>query len=272
MAATKAGVPQGFPSDSRSGSDRSRPIATGRATKDVTLPESLTTYRIMAVAGDTASRFGSARRGDQSQQAGHAHRRVSALPDARRPRVVRRGRDQHAADRRRMPPSRFAVSIRRVLSNSARRRRQTVHARRRRDRTRCASTPSRASVGTARVQMTVRLGANTDAFEMTLPVGAPARLETNAAFGETDRSRDRTARRSRRRRCPARADSTSSWRPRRSSVSAKARATSPTIRSRAREQKASARARARARRRSRQRVQHGPHRAGRLPQARDGAA
>ena len=33
---------------------------TGRATKDVTLPDSLTTYRIMAVAGDTSSRFGSA--------------------------------------------------------------------------------------------------------------------------------------------------------------------------------------------------------------------
>src|SRR5262249_48663425 len=34
--------------------------AGGHATKDVTLPESLTTYRIMAVAGDLASRFGSA--------------------------------------------------------------------------------------------------------------------------------------------------------------------------------------------------------------------
>ncbi len=34
--------------------------ASGHATRDVTLPESLTTYRIMAVADDTASRFGSA--------------------------------------------------------------------------------------------------------------------------------------------------------------------------------------------------------------------
>ena len=34
--------------------------ASGHATRDVTLPESLTTYRIMAVAGDSASRFGSA--------------------------------------------------------------------------------------------------------------------------------------------------------------------------------------------------------------------
>ena len=35
--------------------------ANGQATADVTLPESLTTYRIMAVAADKASRFGSAR-------------------------------------------------------------------------------------------------------------------------------------------------------------------------------------------------------------------
>ena len=33
--------------------------ASGKATVDVKLPESLTTYRIMAVAGDRASRFGS---------------------------------------------------------------------------------------------------------------------------------------------------------------------------------------------------------------------
>jgi uncharacterized protein YfaS (alpha-2-macroglobulin family) len=34
--------------------------ARGHATADVKLPESLTTYRIMAVAGDRSSRFGSA--------------------------------------------------------------------------------------------------------------------------------------------------------------------------------------------------------------------
>src|SRR4029079_10979949 len=33
--------------------------ADGHANKDLTLPESLTTYRIMAVAADSASRFGS---------------------------------------------------------------------------------------------------------------------------------------------------------------------------------------------------------------------
>ena len=44
---------------SRSGSDRSTTDADGRASVDVKLPESLTTYRIMAVAGDRSSRFGS---------------------------------------------------------------------------------------------------------------------------------------------------------------------------------------------------------------------
>ena len=45
---------------SRSGSDRSTTDARGHASVDVKLPESLTTYRIMAVAGDASSRFGSA--------------------------------------------------------------------------------------------------------------------------------------------------------------------------------------------------------------------
>jgi uncharacterized protein YfaS (alpha-2-macroglobulin family) len=41
-------------------------------------------------------------------------------------------------------------------------------------------------VGTARVQMTVTLGTETDAFETTLGVTAPAPLQTTAAFGDTD--------------------------------------------------------------------------------------
>src|SRR4029079_16131728 len=43
--------------------------------------------------------------------------------------------------------------------------------------------------GNARVEMTGKLGAATDAFEMTLPVSAVTRLETNAAFGDTDSRR-----------------------------------------------------------------------------------
>jgi uncharacterized protein YfaS (alpha-2-macroglobulin family) len=49
-------------------------------------------------------------------------------------------------------------------------------------------------VGSARVRVTVTAGKNTDAFEMTLPVGAPARMETTAAFGDTtDRAVERLA-------------------------------------------------------------------------------
>ena len=40
-------------------------------------------------------------------------------------------------------------------------------------------------VGSARVRVSVTAGRNTDAFELALPVGAPARMETTAAFGET---------------------------------------------------------------------------------------
>ena len=68
----------------------------GRATKDVTLPESLTTYRIMAVAGDTSVALRIGQRGDPRQQAGDAAAGVPAVPRARRPRHVRRRRHQHA--------------------------------------------------------------------------------------------------------------------------------------------------------------------------------
>src|SRR5207237_7667628 len=49
-------------------------------------------------------------------------------------------------------------------------------------------------VGPVRVRVTVMAGRNTDAFEMTLPVGAPARMETTATFGDTtDRAVERLA-------------------------------------------------------------------------------
>ena len=41
------------------------------------------------------------------------------------------------------------------------------------------------SVAPVRVQMTVTLGGQTDAFETTLPVTTPSRLETVAAYGDT---------------------------------------------------------------------------------------
>ena len=76
---------------------------SGRATREVTLPESLTTYRIMAVAGDARVAVRIGRRRDQGHQTGHAARGVPAVPDAWRSRLVRRRRHQHARDRRHAP-------------------------------------------------------------------------------------------------------------------------------------------------------------------------
>ena len=73
--------------------------ARGHATVDVKLPESLTTYRIMAVAGDRSSRFGSADTEIRINKPRHAEGDVPAVPRGRRQGVVRRGRDQPVEDR-----------------------------------------------------------------------------------------------------------------------------------------------------------------------------
>ena len=104
---------------SRSGSARSSTDASGHATVDVKLPESLTTYRIMAVAGDKASRFGSGDSEIRINKPVTLKADVPALPRRRRQGVVRRGRHQPAEDRRagdgddREPRSRRAAVRRR---------------------------------------------------------------------------------------------------------------------------------------------------------------
>ena len=153
----------------------------GRATKDVTLPDSLTTYRIMAVAGDAASRFGSANSeirvskpitmlatfprflalGDRATFGAVVN---NTLPTGGTAAVTIRSLDPAVLE---FPNGRRSVSI--DGGSNAEVRFDAVAR----------------GVGRARVQMTVRLGTNTDAFEMALPVIAPARLETSAAFGET---------------------------------------------------------------------------------------
>ena len=70
--------------------------ADGMASVDVKLPESLTTYRIMAVAADRGSRFGSGDSGSPHQQAGHPEADVPALPGRRRHGLLRRRRRQPA--------------------------------------------------------------------------------------------------------------------------------------------------------------------------------
>ena len=93
--------------------------ADGRTATTVTLPDSLTTFRIIAVAGDAAV---SLRRGghrDPLVQASHAARVVPAVPFRRRPGVLRRHRHQQHRTRWQMRWSRFAVSTRAVTVPAA---------------------------------------------------------------------------------------------------------------------------------------------------------
>lgn len=156
--------------------------ATGRAVADVTLPESLTTYRIMAVAGDRASRFGWAEReirtskpvllkpafprflavGDTARFGSVVH---SLLKDKGTAIVTMRSLDpsvlEVTGDARRTAP---------VLARSAAEVRFDVRAKR---------------VGRARIQMTAKLLGESDAFEEEIPVEILASPEVVAAYGET---------------------------------------------------------------------------------------
>ena len=67
---------------------------------------------------------------------------------------------------------------------------QTIQLGGRRRPSRCGSTRRRAASARARVQMTVTLGSETDAFETTLPVIAPAPLETQRRVRRHRRTRD----------------------------------------------------------------------------------
>ena len=154
----------------------------GRASVNVKLPESLTTYRIMAVAADRASRFGSADTevrtnkpltlkpafprfmtvgdrayfgavvGSQLKAGGTATVTMKSLDPAVLE-LVGAPQQQVALG----PPGNLEVRF---------------EARGR-------------SIGRARVQMTARLGNETDAFEDTIPVEVQLTPETVAAYGET---------------------------------------------------------------------------------------
>ena len=157
--------------------------ATGKASRDVTLPESLTTYRIMAIAGDAASRFGSANAEIK------VNKPVTLL--AAFPRFMSLG------DR-----ASFGATVSNTLSTGG----NATISIRSLDPALLqfqgaaaqtivlgpgATEPVRfdataRGVGSARVQVSVTLGTETDAFESALLVSAPTRLETTAAFGDTD--------------------------------------------------------------------------------------
>jgi alpha-2-macroglobulin len=153
----------------------------GRAQVDVTLPESLTTYRIMAVAADRNSRFGS---GDSEVR---INKPLTLKPTF--PRFMAVGDRAHfgAVITSQLAAAATAtVTIKsldpRVLEIAEGAAQSlplspggSIEAR---------FDASAKSIGRARVQMTVKAGDETDAFEDTIPVEVLASPETVAAYGE----------------------------------------------------------------------------------------
>jgi len=159
--------------------------ARGSASVDVKLPESLTTYRIMAVSGDKASRFGSAEseirinkpvvlkaafprfmtRGDRASFGSVV---TSQLKQPGTAIVTMKSLDPSVLD--------IAGDTRKVVQMAA-----------------GGSTEVRfefvaRAVGRARLQTTVRLGGESDAFEDSLPVEIAVSPESMAAYGEATSS------------------------------------------------------------------------------------
>ena len=153
----------------------------GRATVDVTLPESLTTYRIMAVAADRRSRFGSGARevrtnkpvtirpafprflavGDSAFFGGVIGSQLAASGTA-------------VVSMRSLDPGVLALTagdeLRLPIAPGG-----SVEAR----------FPAAArAIGRARVQMRVQIGDEGDAFEDVIPVDVLAPPETVAAYGQ----------------------------------------------------------------------------------------
>ena len=155
--------------------------ASGRATADVVLPESLTTYRIMAVAADRSSRFG------WGQQEIRTSKPVLLKPAF--PRFLARGdtalfgsvvhsqlkeKGTAIVTLRSLDPLILEPvgDVRRTLAvapGSATEVRFTVKAK---------------AVGRARLQMSVKLLGETDAFEDAVPVEVLASPEVVAAYGQ----------------------------------------------------------------------------------------
>lgn len=154
--------------------------ADGAATVEVTLPDSLTTYRIMAVASDRQSRFGSAQ--DELRTS------KPVLLRATFPRFLTVGDEAS-----------FGAVIHNQLSRGGR---ATVTIRsldpsvleiRGGDRKRVQIDASAAeevrfaavakAPGLAQVEMTVRLGNESDAFRDAIPVLVPVSPEVVAAYG-----------------------------------------------------------------------------------------
>ncbi len=155
--------------------------ADGRASVDITLPESLTTYRIMAVAGDRRSRFGS---GSAEVRTNKPVTLTSAFP-----RFLAVGDQAHFGA---VVGSQLAASGTAVVTMTSldpavftltgpAEQRVTVGAG---STVEVRFSGAAKSVGRARIRMSTRLGAESDAFEDVLPVEILASPETVAAYGE----------------------------------------------------------------------------------------
>jgi uncharacterized protein YfaS (alpha-2-macroglobulin family) len=154
---------------------------TGHARVDVTLPESLTTYRIMAVAADRNSRFGA---GDSEVRINKPVTLKAAFPrflavgdrahfgavitsqlaSAGTATITMKSLDPGVLDVIDGPPQSLPIAAG-----------GSIEAR---------FDAAGKSIGRARVQMTVKVGDETDAFEDVIPVEVLASPETVAAYGE----------------------------------------------------------------------------------------
>lgn len=157
--------------------------ANGELTTKVTLPESLTTYRIMAVASDAMSRFGSGAteiRTDKPVQLRPAFPRFLTKGDtARFGSVVANQRNQRT--RALVTMQSLDPSIIRIDGQAS----QTIDI----DAQGTREVPfafTALNAGTARLRMSVQAGNETDAFEERISVRLFATPETVAAAGRTD--------------------------------------------------------------------------------------
>jgi len=156
--------------------------ADGRASLNVKLPESLTTYRIMAVAADRASRFGSA---DTEVR---TNKPLTLKPTF--PRFMTVGDRAYfgAAVGSQLKSGGTAIVTMKSLDPGVL---ELVGAAQQQVRLGPAGTLDvrfeavGKSIGRARVQMTARLGSETDAFEDVIPVAVQLSPETVATYGET---------------------------------------------------------------------------------------
>ncbi|HEU4521242.1 MAG TPA: MG2 domain-containing protein, partial [Thermoanaerobaculia bacterium] len=156
--------------------------ARGEARTEVTLPESLTTYRIMAVAGDRESRFGwddTEIRVNKPLMLTPAFPRFLSVGDS-----AHFGGVIHSQVRR---PGRATVTIRSLDPDVI----EIAEAQKSVNVNPGSSTEVRfdaiaRKVGTARIQMRVSMGRENDAFEDLIPVRILVSPETSAAYGEAD--------------------------------------------------------------------------------------